>query len=59
MYSVIMTIHVGSSGVDLERGKAATKVNLATSFNATNGTNLRQKTSNQETMWKTKALIRG
>lgn len=41
----------------LERGKAAAKVNLATSFNATNGTSLGQKTSNQEVMWRTNVRI--
>jgi hypothetical protein len=33
---------VESSGEDLERGKGAPKLNLATSFNASNGASLRR-----------------
>jgi hypothetical protein len=44
IYSLITTLILESSDVDLERGKGAPKLNLATSFNATNGANLGQKT---------------
>jgi hypothetical protein len=38
------TLFVEPSGEDLERGKGAPKMNLATSFNGTNGANFGQKT---------------
>jgi len=42
--SVITTLFVELFGEDLERGKDAPKMNLATSFNGTNGANFGKKT---------------